>query len=112
MVARLAAAGASPAAVAKTTFVPSGDQSGWVALRPPRLKSAPTFIPVTRSTIHIFPPQATTTLASSGEMVANPWPPVFATDFTSGVGGAALVTSVIQRLPPELALTGAARYLP
>jgi hypothetical protein len=70
------------------------------------------YAPVSRSTRHITPFQAATTNASSGEMVANPWPPVFAMDLTSGLGGASLVTSMIQRLPPEVAWTAPSMYLP
>ena len=59
-----------------------------------------------------MPFQVTTTCASSGEMLANPWPPVLATSVTSGAGGAVAVTPMTHKLWPELADTGAARYLP
>ena len=80
----------------------SGDQSGCVPLSAAERRGRPTFVPVARSTIHILPPHAATTLASSGEMVAKPWPPVFATVFTSGVGGGSCVTPVIHRLLPDV----------
>src|SRR5262245_21147036 len=111
MTARLAPLGASPSAVANTTCELSGDQSGCVALVAPRGRS-PSFAPVARSTIHILPFHAAMTWASSGEIVAKPWPPVSGTCLTSGLGGAARVTSMIQRLLPDIALTGAAMYLP
>src|SRR4051794_36443524 len=91
--AREAPLGASPVPVANTSCVLSGDQSGCVALRPPRGRLAMK-LPVARSTDHIAPFQAATTVPSSGEMVAKPWPPVLAMVVTSGVGGGAGVTSV------------------
>ena len=101
----------TPAAVANTSCVLSGDQSGCVPFTAPSGRSA-IFAPVTRSTLHSLPPQAATTVESSGEIVANPWPPVFATALTSGLGGAVLVTSIIHKLLPDAALTGAAMYFP
>src|SRR5262245_23139044 len=80
--ARFAPAGASPAAVANTTCVLSGDQSGCVALRAPRLRFMPN-APVARSTVHILPAKAAITVESSGEMVAKPWPLVLAICLTS-----------------------------
>src|SRR6476620_7510683 len=104
MTARFAFLGASPSPVANTTCELSGDQSGCVALRLPSGRSA-SGVPFALSNIHIFPFQAATTWASSGEKVANPWPLVFATCLTSGTGGAARDTSMIQRLLPDIALT-------
>src|SRR3954447_13582426 len=74
--------------------------------------SDPTLAPVARASIHIFPFQAATTRASSGEMVANPLPEVLAMFFTTGEGGDSRVTSITQRLFPEAADTGASMYFP
>src|SRR5262245_52756983 len=69
-------------------------------------------LPVARSTIHILPLKAATTFASSGEMVAKPWPPVFRTLVTSGSGGGTWVTAHTQRLFVRADSVGATRYLP
>src|SRR5690242_20460807 len=109
MLAIAAPSGASPLPVAKTRRSLSGDQSGWVASIAPGRVSATWKFPVARSSCHMSPAQAATTEALSGLMVAKPWPSVSATLLTRGVGGAALVTSVIHRLLPLVAATGAAR---
>ena len=62
--------------------------------------SRSTFAPVARSCMVILPPKAATTLLSSGEMVAKPWPMVLGTGVTSGLGGAVLVTRTEPAVRP------------